>query len=352
MARAGARVSWLGLTTLLVAACTPPLAAQSVEGRVVHASDSVGIAWALVRLLDASGAHVAQATTEAGGAFSLRARTAGPYSVAVLRIGQRPWRSAAITLELGAVRRLTVAVPDEPVTLEAIPVEARSRCRTSPAEGSLVVRLLEEADKALTLTRLAMERRDTGYVVELYQRMQTRSFETVDSIGMLQGGVTWPIRSVPPESLAVHGFVREVDPRGDSVLGRYTYYGPDATVLLSPWFLATHCFGVREGAGTDAGAVVVTFRPEAGRHADIEGRFVIERGTLELRRVDWRYVRQPWWVNLEGAAGEVELERLQSGVFLPSRWWMRVPMAGITGRRVATRVWGWKEGGGRIVRGP
>lgn len=343
--------SWLPLAAVLVA-CASPLAAQRVDGRVVRFSDSVGVVGALVRLFDSSGTRVAQATTGTGGAFSLRAPAAGRYRVAVLRIGQRPWRSSSLDLEAGAVRHPTLAVPDEPITLEAIPVETRSRCRTSPAEGSVVAHLLEEADKALTVAQLASERPEAGLAVEYYQRTQTRLFETVDSIGASERGVAWPISSVPPEILAARGFVREEGDGADAGRGQYTYYGPDAPVLLSRWFVSTHCFGVAEGRGTDSGAVAVTFRPEGGRRADIEGRLVFEGRTLELRRIEWRYVRLPWWVTVEGAAGEMVLDRLPSGAFLPSRWWMRAPIAEVNLRQEPVRVWGWRETGGRVVPSP
>lgn len=337
---------------LLGAVCASALSAQGVDGRVLRASDSLGVTGALVRLLDASGVGVAQAATEAGGAFSLRAPTVGRYRVAVLRIGQRPWRSAAFDLEPAPVRRLTFWVPDEPVTLAAIPVEARSRCRTSPAEGSVVAQLLEEADKALTVAQSATDRSETGLVVEFYQKTLTRLLDTVDSVGAVESDVAWPIRSVSPDILAARGFVREEGDGADAQRGRYTYYGPDAPVLLSPWFVSTHCFGVEEGGGSDSGTVVLTFRPESGRRADIAGRLVFARRTLELRRIEWRYVRLPPWVTLDGAAGAMVLDRLPSGAFVPSRWWMRAPIAEVSARQEPVGVWGWRETGGRIVRGP
>ena len=351
MARSVMMKSWLGVVAVL-AACGSPLIAQGVDGRVVRASDSAGVVGALVRLLDASGERVAQATTDTGGAFSLRTPTVGRYSVAVLRIGQRPWRSDVLYLAAGALRRLTFSVPDEPITLEAIPVETRSRCRTSPSEGSVVAQLLAEADKALTVARFAAARPVAGLVVEFYRRTQNRLFDTVDSIGTREYDVAWPINSVPPEVLAARGFVRDEGDGADAQRGQYTYYGPDAPVLLSQWFLSTHCFGVAEGADSDSGAVVVTFRPEGGRRADIEGRMVFARPTFELRRIAWRYVRLPWWVTLDGAAGEVVLDRLPSGAYLPSRWWMRAPIAWVNSGQEPVGVWGWRESGGRIVPSP
>ena len=337
---------------VLLAGAAAPAVAQRVEGRVVSAADSVGIATALVQLLDGAGARVAQASTAAGGAFGLNAPAPGRYVVAVLRIGQRRWRSAALDLDSGAVRRVIFALPDDPITLPAISVEAPSACRLSPAEGSLIGALLGEADKALTVARLAIGSGAAGYLVERYERMQTQSFATVDSVGMIQGDATWPIGSAPPESLAVHGWVREDESDPDGRLGRATYYGPDTSVLFSQWFLSTHCFGVSGGVGADTNAVVVTFRPVGGRRADIAGRLIIAQRTLELRRIEWRYVRLGWWVTLEGAGGAMDLERLPSGAYLPSRWWMRGPVAEVNALHEAVRLWGWRERGGRLVPSP
>jgi hypothetical protein len=346
---AGARRGLAAAAILLAA--TAPARAQGVQGRVVSAADSTPVSSALVVLLDAGGTRVARTTTFAGGEFYLSAPMAGRYSVAVLRIGQRPWRSVTLELQADAARRVTFAVPDEPILLEAVAVEARSTCRTSPAEGSAIGALLAEADKALTMTRLALERRDVGFYVERYRRTLSPDLVTLDSSATVEPDRTWPIRSAPPESLAVHGFVRAEPAGPDRPLGGYTYFGPDAALLVSPWFLGSHCFGVIEGRGADSGVVTVTFRPEGGRRADIEGRLVIDRATLELRRLEWSYVRLPWPVNPEGAGGAMTLSRLPTGVYVPARWWLRAPVAEVDRRHQPVGLRGWSESGGRTLPG-
>jgi hypothetical protein len=345
--------SW-GVVLVVLAGAAVQALAQGIQGRVLSAADSVPAAAALVQLLDANGVRVARASTSASGAFQLGAPGPGRYVVAVLRIGQRPWRSAAFDVGAGAPRRVILAVPDDPIMLEQISVEARNTCRTSPAEGTLVADLLQQVDRALTLTRMAMERQDSRRLVERYERRVTPAFQTVDSSATVDFGNAWPIRSAAPESLAVHGFVRQEDVVPGQLLGRYIYYGPDAPVLLSPWFLATHCFGVLEGSGADSGTVVVTFRPEHARRADIAGRLVLAGRTLVLRRVEWRYVGLPHWVGREGSGGAMVFERQPSGIYLPVQWWTRAPVPEVgpapgPGGRTSVTLWGWKEGGGRLV---
>jgi hypothetical protein len=354
------RVRRWGLLLVLAACAARPAAAQRLDGRVVSGADSTPVVAALVVLIDGAGARVARTGTGLGGAFFLAAPAPGRYVVAVLRIGQRPWRSAELQLDAGAARRATFAVPDDPIILDAIAVEAHTSCRTSPAEGSTIGALLAEADRALTVTRLAMEQRGLStYMVALYRRTLSATFAPLDSTVDLRTDLSWPIRTLAPERLAAEGFVSTDTATPDRPLGGYTYYGLDATVLLSPWFLANHCFGVAEGSGPDSDAVLVTFRPEGGHRPDVRGRLVIVRATMELRRIEWSYVRLPEWVPAEGAGGALTLERLSTGVYLPSRWWLRGPVPavgpgfdparGSSQPRGAVRLWGWSESGGSLV---
>jgi hypothetical protein len=338
----------------LLASATPANA-QYVQGRVLSARDSTPIPSALVQLRDSAGATVARAATGAAGTFRLGAPTPGRFRVAVLRIGQRPWLSPVVDLSDGTDRRLTLVPPDDPVVLEAITVEGRTACHAAPDDQSLIGTLLAEAEKALTLTKLAMEDGALGYNVHRWERTLTLAFALIDSTGEMGIDVSWPVRSAPPESLALHGFAYEEGPSPEWPHGVTTWFGPDALTLFSPWFLETHCF--RVSGVTDPNVVEVAFEPARGRRgSDIEGKLVIRRHTLELQRIEWRFVRLPAWVDRSGAGGEMTLQRLPSGVYLPKRWWMRAPKPGLerSGPRnnLVQRVVGWHEIGGEIAERP
>jgi hypothetical protein len=331
--------------------------AQHVDGRVLSSRDSTPIPSALVQLRDSAGSTVARAATDAAGAFRLGAPSRGRYRLAVLRIGQHPWLSPVVDLSDGADQRLTLVPPDDPVVLTAITVEGSTSCQAAPDDRSLIGELLAEAEKALTLTRLAMESGTIGYVVYRWERALTSAFTVVDSTGELDVGLSWPIRTVPTDSLARHGFVYEEGPSPAFPSGHTAWIGPDAVTLFSPWFLATHCFTASRGTD-DHAALEVSFEPTpGGRRSDIEGKLVIQQHTLELQRIEWRFVRLPAWVNRRGAGAEMTFQRLPSGVYLPNRWWMRAPVPDLTrsgGRLSVTRVMvgGWHEIGGEIVQRP
>lgn len=344
------RFAALLLPLLAVAA---PARAQRIDGRLVSARDSTPVAGALVQLLTAGGARVTQSSSGADGAFRLPAPSAGRYVVAVLRIGQHPWRAAPADLTPGVALRLTYVVPDDPIQLAAIAVEAHSACRVSPGSQSLIGDLLAEAQKALTLTQLAIGRREGGYGVLLWHKILTLDLVTVDSTPEYAVNVSWPIRSAPVETLAAHGFASEPVVSDDHPLGVTTWYGPDAAVLFSSWFLNSHCFRVSAGAGQDQGAVVLAFDPaRGGRGTDITGRLVIDRATLALQRIEWRYVGVPWWVNADAAGGALTLVRLPSGAIFPSHWWMRAPVPEVDGALRPVKLHGWAESGGEILREP
>ena len=73
------------------------------------------------------------------------------------------------------------------------------------------------------------------------------------------------------------------------------FFAPDASVLLSPSFASTHCFGlVAPPPGREA-LIGIEFRPNAPRrgHPDIEGTFWLDRASAELRSLDFRYTELP-----------------------------------------------------------
>ncbi len=348
--RTPARLALLLLSLLAAAA---PARAQRVDGLVVSERDSTPVAGALLQLLDSAGTRLAQTSSGPDGVFRLAAPAPGRYVVAVLRIGQHPWRSAPLALSEGLGRRVTLAVPDDPVELAAISVEAASACHVAPGDRTLIGDLLAEAQTALALTRLAIERHTADYGVLVWHKTLSLRLATLDSTGQMVVDAGWPIQSAPPESLAVHGFVRQ-DARPDAQnYAPSTYFGPDAAVLFSPWFLDTHCFHVSEGGGADEDAVVVAFDPARTRRgADITGRLVIERRTLALRRIEWRYVGLPWWVSGQGAGGSLTLARLPSGAMIPLRWWLRAPVAEVDRERRTVRLARWEETGGQTQLSP
>jgi Carboxypeptidase regulatory-like domain len=338
----------LALVCLSAGAAT----AQSVQGRVVALGDEEPIAGALVALVDSAGGEVARGATSPSGGFVLTAGGAGSYHIVIRQIGQQPWRSAPFALAAGATYPVTFRMKVRPYELPTLTVEARrSRCGARPGESGPLGALLDAAEVALQLARTTSDEQRLAFSTATYLKVLDPDLRVLDSAST---GVTrlarWPIESADPDSLRAWGFVRqppttERTTTAEMELGP-VYYGPDARVLFSNWFLAGNCFRVEE----EAGLLEVRFAPERrGDQATIEGRLMIDRGSMELRRLEFEYVGLPRWVPKGKAGGFVELRRLREGAWVPRSWQLRAPQAARSAGSSRLRLQRWLETGGRVT---
>jgi len=313
---------------------TPPLAGQTVPGRLLVASEDAPIGGALVQLFDSAGAEVARAASTPSGGYALAAPGPGSYRAVVRQIGQQAWRSSAFDLSAGAAYPLTIRIEPQPYTLPPITVSARrSWCDIRLDDDDLLGRLLNAAGTALGVAEATSEGREVGFSTDTYLKRLSPEFAVQDSAATdMPGLARWPIQSAPPDSLREWGFVRVAREREGPV-----YYGPDARVLFSDWFLASHCFEV-DTAGEDL--VRVRFEPE-------------QRASLELRALVFEYVGLPGWVPKGAAGGELQLRRLPGGAWVPYVWQLRAPVPIQIPGRARLRLHGWLGTGGRVtaVRG-
>ena len=313
---------------------------------------------ALVVLLDGAGRDLARGATSASGGYVLTAPGPGQYRIAVRQIGWQAWISPAFELTAGATRSLVLRVETEPFTLPTIVVEARRpRCGIRLGDDELVSRLLEVAQTALSLAQATADDGTISFSSEWYLARYTPTLELLDSAS---AGVVrlarWPIQSALPDTLQRWGFIRTDGPGQawtdvGSARGP-VYYGLDARALFSDWFLASHCFRVDEEQG---GELRVRFDPSRREdRADVAGMVVLDRASLELRRIEFVYVNLPRWVPRERAGGEVRLRRLRSGAWVPYAWRVRAPVPRLVVGRAQPMIDAWLETGGwvRSVRGP
>ncbi|HUR94083.1 MAG TPA: carboxypeptidase-like regulatory domain-containing protein [Gemmatimonadales bacterium] len=345
-----------GLFALLVA----PSASfgQTVQGRVLHLGPDTPVPGALVALVDAAGRDVARAVSSASGGFTLAAAQPGRYHVTVRQIGWRPWESPAFELAAGTAHPLVLRIDAEPYALPTITVEAkRPRCGIRLGDDELVSRLLEVAQTALALAQATADQGTLGFSSEWYLARYTPDFQVTDSSSSGVGRLaSWPIQSAPPDTLARWGFVR-TDGEGQAWTDvgadrGPVYFGLDARTLFSDWFLASHCFRLEDSALEE---LRVAFAPERrSDRVDVAGMLVLDRASLELRRIGFEYVNLPRWIPRAVAGGEVRLRRLRSGAWVPYAWRVRAPVPRLEVGRPRPRLHSWVETGGwvRSVRGP
>jgi Carboxypeptidase regulatory-like domain len=342
----------------LLAPMVRPAAAQTVQGRVLQPPQATPIAGALVVLVDSAGRDLSRAASSATGGFVLAAGRPGRYSVAVRQIGWKTWRSESFELAAGQTYPLVLRVEAEPYALQTITVEAKQpRCGIRIGGDELVSHLLEVAQTALALAQATADAGELAFSSERYLARYTPKLELADSGDMGAGPLaSWPVQTAPPDSIRRWGFVRTDRPgQGWTDVGvdrGPVYYGLDARVLFSDWFLTSHCFRLEE---EKEGELRVGFAPERrGPVTDVEGSLALERSTLELRRIAFTYVNLPRWVPRKRAGGEVRLRRLRSGAWVPYAWRIRAPVPRLTLGGAQPSVDEWVETGGQVrsVRGP
>jgi hypothetical protein len=138
--------------------------------------------------------------------------------------------------------------------------------------------------------------------------------------GRVQHEGVQPWTSFPPDTLEARGYVTPTD-------SGLRYVAPDLTVLLSPYFTRTHCFRMRDTAGTPPQRIALEFRPAAwiGR-SEIEGVLIFDAESRALQTVQFSYVNLPATVKDTLAGGEIEFAQLSNGAWIIPRWLIRAPI--------------------------
>jgi len=313
----------LSLGFCAVAAASSAAQSSSVVRGQVLLPDSTRAQGIIVTASDTLGAVAARALSGTLGEFRLVLPHSGTYLVRALRVGYHPTLTPAIEVASGTERMLRIVLEDKPVVLSAVMVRGDNACRIRPDSGHMVARLWEEARKVLTATQLSSTSHTLVARVAVYER--TMDVADTHLLGertsVREGPSDRPFAAVSPDSLARFGYVRE---QAD---GSMVYDAPDADVLLSDRFAATHCFHAAPG-GQHTDWAGVAFRPARERNGvnDIEGTLWIDRTTAELRRLEFAYTNLDADVRTLEAGGSVDFLRLPTGQWIVNRWVIRMPL--------------------------
>lgn len=319
-------VVWLGAAL----SWSAPVAGQSVSGSVVEAASAEPIPGTFVVLLDTTGAERARGLTTQSGTFRLDAPGSGSYRIRVERIGIANVTSARFTIgDREAVSR-RIRVPLSPVRLTNIEVSAEAQCEMLQEDAVVLIRVWEEARKALEAT--FWTGRQTYYRFDallsrrdLDRRGTPISEPELESIRLYGQR---PFRSARADDLAFGGWVQPVGS------GNVKFHAPDAEVLLSESFRRRHCYSLRREIVDGRERIGVQFVPLAERRLpDISGVLWIDAESAELKSLDFRYEVLDLPFDTEGVGGHVEFDRLPDGAWIVRRWIIRTPIARFTRSR-------------------
>jgi hypothetical protein len=136
------------------------------------------------------------------------------------------------------------------------------------------------------------------------------------------GYMLTPFESRPAEDLVANGFVQREGTE-------FTYYAPDAAVLLSDPFLDTHCFRISYAdEPAEEGLVGLGFEPTGADKsvADIAGTMWIDPETSELRWLEFRYEFLDPEMTTSMVGGRVDFQRMPNGTWIVPEWWIRMPV--------------------------
>ncbi len=329
--------SWLrvGITTCVLLSPLSALQAQIVRGRVTQETSAAPVIGALVELVfaDSGDVRAASALSDGSGAFELRAPAPGRYRIGAKRIGVRRYLGAPFVLAVGETHNETIVLAQVEYRLPEVVVTASALCVISARDRSRVTALWDEARTALDATQISLRDRlfsaeVTRYVRDLDPKTRKVLGETQSNV---RGVVTSPFNALPPDSLAALGYWQR---NADSSV---TYYGPDATVLLSDAFLDDHCFRPVEGTGNRRGLVGLAFAPVGGRRVpDVNGTLWLDDKTFALQLVDFAYDRLVPGLDTAAIGGELHFAQLPNGAWLVRSWFLRVPVRGRSEQPLST----------------
>jgi len=337
--------------------------AQQVRGTAVSADTGAPIEGAFINLVDETGRELASTLSGADGAFSLRATAPGHYRLRVQRIGFDTWTSSPFDAGPGGTVSRELRVPVRPIDVGELYVSLEGRCVPDPGAGHELLRVWEEARKALRMTQFTETAGAIRFDLRKWNRVLEPDTWRVESEEITRGSETGRASfvSAPAEELAANGYVQRDEQSA------YHFFVPDAQVLLSDVFLDDHCLRLVQGDEANASWIGIGFEP-AGRYdaPDVEGVLWLDPVTLELRHIEFRYTRLDR-VDIPGdsrAGGRLEFRRGPTGDWFASRWWIRIPVyrqgvraalqRGIGGnvisQRMTTSVESYREIGGEVER--
>lgn len=297
------------------------LDAQELRGIVVLPDSLTPARAILLTATDGRGEVVARALSDSRGEFQLRVPRPMRVTVRALRVGFRPTVFGAVDVGVSPTT-LRVVLRQDAVQLASITVRRSDACRSRDDGRTRVAEVWEETRKALLV---AEAQRDADRLIAEWtqydRQIDTTGRRVLDqAVHLTRSPSDQPFRSQDAAVLAKDGYVVERD-------GEVIYYAPDANVLLSDSFAATHCFQLAAPPEDEPGLIGLAFRPiEAARaRRDIEGTFWIDRATAELRTLEFAFTNMPAVSERAEPGGRVEFTRLPDGEWLVSRWHIRMP---------------------------
>lgn len=307
---------------LAIALCWPGVVAgQVIRGTVATEGVGTPVRGAVVTLLDAGGnAAGRRVLTDNDGSFAMRAPAAGTWMLEVRGIGYSPRRTTARPVSTGETVVERIILRQVATRLATLRVEARSACRRAGELDAMTSEVWDDVWAALAAAELTREQRLVRAEVFLYTRELDVSTGLVmhEERGVASVLDESPFHTAPAAELSSLGFWRA------SPVGGVEFHGLDAGIIISPEFLAGHCFNLVRQDSAATTLVGLSFRPINPRaRADVQGLLWLDADTRVLRSLEFTYTG----LQLRGpaAGGRLRFTRLPNGVLIDDSWVLQHP---------------------------
>ncbi len=318
----------------LLCVCASGASGQVVVVELREARAGAPVAGALLSLVadGKSAPSVVEALSGGNGRARLTAREPGTYRVQVKRIGYRPVLSEPMVLEAGAVKVTRMDLTAVPIVLPTAVVQVKALCESQISDGPAAV-VWEEIRAALAATTLTEQENYLRLRISLFKREATLAGDTSSRLVTKTFIATGtPFMTIAPETLTIRGFVFQS--------GRdLSFAAPDARLIVSEWFVHSHCFQLVRPPDPDTSMLGLHFEPAAKtRLVDINGTMWIDRNAHTLQYLEFSYAGLAGNLSRAKLGGRLDFRHLAAGEWFVSNWYVRMPRMAVT---PASEAKGW-----------
>lgn len=311
------------LVSALAVFVPPVLQAQTqaeIRGVLRDSTSGEPIAGAVVMVLDARGQMLQRALSGARGQYRVP-RPDSSEQLRVLRLGFRA-QTVALSRPFDTITVLDVTMSSLERALQTMEVAVARGC-PSRGDRTEAFALLDQARAGVLATVVANERQPARMRVLRYERW-------LDINGIAVEGqrvqVDSSVRATTSFS-AVQSAIDFVD--GGFRTGKdgeFTYFGPDAAVLLDDRFQRGYCFSLAASDSTRAAQRGLRFTPATRRSGriDIEGTLWIDTAQRTLVDIEFLYVGVDRLAAANGAGGRIGFHTLTNGITFIDSWSLRL----------------------------
>lgn len=294
---------------------------QIVRGTVIDSTRVFPARGVVVTAIDSSGRERSRILVDSVGRFRLILGP-GTWHLRARQIGYRMQESPSFVLRQGEERILELSAPNRPIALPAVQIVETKTCVVDPHSVSTLDVLWEQVEASVHVAGAVAEDAAASARWVKYEQMSASedTSRRLVHIEYVAGALRRVFTAVNERVLAKEGFVTQA---ADGVIVR----APDADLLLTPWFRATHCFRVTKTGKTGRGRIGLSFAPirHSGNKIDVTGTLWFATASLALQQIDFEYIGLPVATIGPAPGGSVVFGELPDSTLFVRAWEIAFP---------------------------